>query len=57
MKNKKNNLYFKCYKSKHYHRDYLEKNKWSKATVIKVTVFDSKNDRTLQAFQQQNQKN
>ena len=27
MKNEKNNCYFKCHKSDHFHRDYFERNK------------------------------
>ena len=46
MKNKKNNHCFECHKSRHYHRNYSEKNKWNKTTAIRVTALDSKNDET-----------
>ena len=57
MKNKKNNCYFEYYKSKYFHRDYSEKNKWNKTTKIRMTTFNLKNDKALQTFQQQNKKN
>ena len=47
MKNEKNNYYFECHKSKHYHRDCSEKNKRSKTIIIKIRAFDLKNDKAL----------
>ena len=50
MKNEKNNYCFKCYKSNHFHRNCFERNKWSKAMIIKVAIIDAKKDNVLSAF-------
>ena len=50
MKNEKNNHCFECHKSRHYHRNCSEKNKWSKTTMIRVAALDSKNDEASQTF-------
>ena len=57
MKNEKNKCCFECHKSEHYHRNCSEKNKWSKATMIRMITLDSKNDGAPQAPQQRNKKN
>ena len=50
MKNKKNNRCFECQILEHYHRNCLKKNKRSKTIIIRMIVFDSKNDETSQTF-------
>ena len=57
MKNKKNIYCFELHKSRHYHRNCSKKNKCNKTIVIRITTFDSKNDKSSQALQRRNKKN
>ena len=57
MKNENNNYCFKCHKSKHYYQDCSEKNKWNKITIIRMIIFDSKNDEASQTLQRRSKKN
>ena len=57
MKNEKNNHCFECYKSDHFHRNCLERNKWSKTTITKVAAIDVKKNDASSTFRKRSQKN
>ena len=56
MKNEKNNCCFECHKSDHFHRDCFERNKWNKATIVKVATLNTKKDDASSAFRRRSQK-